>query len=104
MKSLWTLAVLSVCGLSAAAQSLPAQAPAQIRRAFRIPVRSADPWFIKFALEGRPLVSPELSTLFSFFGAGGQAGNQAAGQVNSLLTGGRLLVNPTDNSLWWYPD
>jgi len=46
------------------------------------------------------LVSPELSTLFFLMGAP----QGAANGVNGLLEGGKLLVNPTDNSLWWYPD
>lgn len=104
MKSLWTLALLAVCGGALAAQSLPSQVPGASRRPIRIPIRHADPWFVKYALEGRSLVSPELSTIFNLMGAGGQAGSQAAGSVNGLLEGGKLVVNPTDNSLWWFPD
>jgi hypothetical protein len=103
VKSVLALALLFSC----AAAALPAAAPQQsqqpplpARRAIRIPVRHADPWFIKFALEGQPLVSPELSTLFFLMGVPQGAANAA----NGLLDGGRLLVNPTDNSLWWYPD
>jgi len=86
--------------------ALAAQSPGQTqlprleRRAFRIPVRSADPWFLKSILEGQPLVSPELGTIMGLFGAP----QQAAGQVNGLLQNGKILVNPTDNSLWFYPN
>jgi hypothetical protein len=86
-------------GAASAAQT-PAVPASSVRQALRIPVRHADPWFIKFALEGQPLVSPELSTIFGLFGAP----PQSASQVNGLLRGGKLIVNPTDNSLWWYPD
>ena len=66
----------------------------------RIPIRHADPWLVKGLIEGQPLMSPELGTIFGLFGAP----PGAAGQVNSLFKGGHFLVNPTDNSLWWYPD
>lgn len=96
--SLLLMAVVVGSALSAANPQL--QTPLPAKRPIRIPVRSADPWFIKFALEGQKLVSPELSTLFFLMGAP----QGAANGVNSLLEGGKLLVNPTDNSLWWYPD
>lgn len=72
---------------------------AQEIRPFRIPIRHADPWMIKALLEGMPVRSPEMSTQPGFQGVG-QAANTAA----SLLKSGRLVVNPTDNSLWFYPD
>ena len=102
MKSLFSLSVLALSIGSSLAAAIPHQQepPLPARRPIRIPVRSADPWFIKFALEGQRLVSPELSTLFFLMGAP----QGAANGVNSLLEGGKLLVNPTDNSLWWYPD
>lgn len=101
MKALFSLSILALCLGSALAAAIPQQQPPlPERRPVRIPVRSADPWFIKFALEGQKLVSPELSTLFFLMGAP----QGAANGVNGLLEGGKLLVNPTDNSLWWYPD
>lgn len=75
---------------------------AAAQRPIRISVRHADPWAIKAMMEGRPLVSPELSTLLLSMGQTGLAG--AAAAASNLLMGGYLIVNPTDNSLWWYPD
>ena len=88
------LAALAFSAVSAFAQTSP--------RPIRIPVRHADPWAIKSMMEGRPLVSPELSTLLLSMGQTGLAG--AAAAASNLLMGGYLIVNPTDNSLWWYPD
>jgi len=52
-------------------------------------------------MEGRPIVSPELSQLLLL---GGQTGAAAAVTAGSNLPmDGILFVNPTDNSLWWYP-
>jgi hypothetical protein len=66
----------------------------------RIKIRHADPWAVKAMLDGQPLVSPELSTVFNLLGMP----PAAAQGVNSFFTGGHLIVNPTDNSLWFYPD
>src|SRR5262245_27345711 len=74
--------------------------PLPAKRPVRMAIRHADPWFVKGLLEGQPLVMPELSTIFGLVGAP----PQSAGQVNGLFTGGHFIVNPTDNSLWWYPD
>jgi hypothetical protein len=93
----------------------------------RFPVRHADPWTIKMLLEGMQVRQPENGTLG--FGAGfgggmaggfgggagagfggGQAGGGgamggAAGGARGVLPpGGYLIVNPTDNSLWWIPE
>lgn len=102
MKSISALIVLALSAGTLLAAQVPGapQIPNQPRRAIRIPVRHADPWFLKAILEGQPLVSPELSTIMGLFGAP----PQAAGQVNGLLRNGTLLVNPNDNSLWFYPD
>ncbi len=67
--------------------------------AFRIPVRHADPWMIKAMMEGRPIAAPELS---ASIGIGGMVG-QMISAVGSLIQNGVLIVNPTDNSLWWLP-
>lgn len=74
-------------------------ATAQDVRPYRIPIRHADPWMVKALLEGLPVRSPEMSAQPGFQGLG-QATNAAA----SLIKGGRLVVNPTDNSLWFFPD
>lgn len=80
----------------AMAQQLPGRAPTPIQ----FKVRHADPWFIKGLLEGQNLISPEVSTILGFMGFP----DAGANAVNKLFTGGRLVVNPTDNSIWFFPD
>ena len=84
--------------LLALSLAVAASASAQARPV-RIPIRHADPWAIKAMLEGRPIVSPELSTVLLL---GGQA--PAGTAVNALFRNGRFVVNPADNSLWFIPD
>ena len=74
-------------------------------KAFRIPVLRADPWVIKAQLEGNHILAPEMSTIIGFSGLGGAAGAAAgaASAANTLIKNGTLVVNPTDNSLWWFP-
>lgn len=69
-------------------------------RPIRIPVRHADPYMVKALLEGQAIFQPELSTALGFAGVPGQA----AGAVNTFFKNGRLVVNPTDNSLWFFPN
>lgn len=88
--------LLAFSALSASAQ----QVPPTKRSPFRIAVRHADPWFVKAMLEGIPVTQPEHSSRPGFQGLGQQTGQA----ISSLLEGGRLIVNPTDNSLWWYPN
>ena len=71
-------------------------------RPIRIAVLHADPYAVKAMLEGQPIVSPEVSTVLRLMGQGAAA--SAAQSAINLLMGGRLFVNPTDNSLWWYLD
>ena len=78
--------------------AFPAFAHAQ--KAFRIPVRHADPYAIKAMMEGRPIQAPEISTILAL---SGQSGMGAAVAGTNLLMGGTLFVDPTDNSLWWVP-
>ena len=78
---------------------IPASLFADTPRPFRIAVRHADPWAVKAMLEGIAIRNPEMSTLPGFQGLG-QAANTAA----SLIQNGRLVVNPTDNSLWYFPN
>jgi hypothetical protein len=85
---------LAICALIALSAFAAAQRPV------RIPVRHADPWAIKAMMEGRPIVSPEISTLLLLTGQTGAAAAVTAG--SNLLMDGILFVNPTDNSLWWY--
>lgn len=74
-------------------------------RAFRFGVRHADPYMIKSLLEGRHITSPEIGTILGVSGMSGAIGSAAAAAnaAFSLLKDGVLLVNPTDNSLWWFP-
>ena len=69
----------------------------------RLAIHHADPWAVKSLIEGGSLTQPELSTLWGIGGGQGrsQTGNQNA--KSPLLEDGFLVVNPTDNSLWWYP-
>jgi len=92
MKRAATLLVLAALAAVAAAQD-----------PVRIPVRHADPWMIKFFLEGQQIRFPEMSTMLALGGMGA-AGGQAAAGATAFFTGGRLVVNVTDNSLWFFPD
>lgn len=73
---------------------------AQNDRPVKFPVLSADPWLIKTLLEGGQADTPELSLLWLMRGAPRNTGRNGKG----LLEGGHLMVNPTDNALWWIPD
>lgn len=78
--------------------------PEDVTRPVRIAIRHADPWFIKFFLEGRQLQSPEISTIMLIGGAPPGAAQGMQQGANVFFSGGKLLVNPTDNSLWFIPD
>ncbi len=74
----------------------------------RVPVkfqiRHADPWAVKAMIEGSAITQPELSTLLGVRGgSNNQGGNNTQNQNSPNLKDGFLVVNPTDNSLWWYP-
>lgn len=87
-------------GLGLMLLGVTAWAGAAGRPPVRIPVRHADPWMVKAFFEGMAIRQPELSTNPGFTGLGQAAANGAS----SFLKGGRLVVNPTDNSLWFFPD
>ncbi len=87
-------------GLTLCLLALAAIASADVPAPRRIPIRHADPWMVKALLEGMAVRSPEMSTMPGFQGLG----QNAANAVGSLVKGGRLVVNPTDNSLWFFPD
>jgi hypothetical protein len=71
----------------------------QTPRPIKFIIRKADPYMVKAMLEGQPVVSPEMSTLF------GASGFPAAGQaLNNFFAKGKWVVNPADNSLWFFPD
>ena len=95
MKFLAALAFMAI-GLGAGAQGI---VPQDIRPV-RLAVYHADPWMIKALLEATPIVSPEISTLLGFMGLPASAGKA----INAFFTDGTLIVNPTDNSLWFFPN
>lgn len=70
------------------------------KKPIRIAVRHADPWALVALLEGRSLLSPEISTVMEFVGFPPPP-VQGFGR---LLPPGRLFVNPGDNSIWFVPD
>lgn len=84
--------------LSASAVGMAQQLPARSIVPIRIPVYHADPWFIVAMLEGRPVVSPELSTLFGMMGMPPEVGQG----LNGLFKG-KYVINAADNSIWFYP-
>jgi hypothetical protein len=92
-------ASLLLASLSLFALGQAAQAPTRRQPPVRIPIRHADPWFGKAMLEGVQVRQPELSTILGFMGLPSRMGQTAS----TLIEGGRQIVNPTDNSLWFYP-
>lgn len=117
------IALMGLIAVSAVGQVVPQlrikRQPVQIR------IRHADPWAVKTLLEGGELRHPELSTILALMGGGpggggagapggaGQGGGrgQGAGQpgqagsgASPLFPGGKFIVNPGDNSLWFIPD
>jgi len=68
----------------------------------RFQIMHSDPWMVKAMIEGAAVTAPELSSVANLLsGSLSGFGNQSGS--NSLLQDGFLVVNPTDNSLWWYP-
>lgn len=92
MKRALILLLVCAVGLAGAAQ--------QPKKPIRITVRHADPWAVVALLEGRSLLSPEISTVMEFVGFPPPS-VQGFGR---LLPPGRLFVNPGDNSIWFVPD
>ena len=70
------------------------------RQPVQIRVRHADPWAIKAMLEGQSLAAPELSTVLAIMGMPAQAAQGG----KPLFDDGHFIVNPGDNSLWFFPD
>ena len=87
--------------LCALATSLFAQArPIGDKGVYRIYIKHADPWFIKAMLEGTAVNQPELSTILGFAGIP----DKESSLLESLFgVQGRLVVDPTDNSLIFFP-
>lgn len=76
----------------------PITTPKPAVRPIRITIRHADPWFVVRMLEGVQVQFPELSTL--------QIPGLLAppGGTGLALFKGKFVVNPTDNSIWFYPE
>lgn len=72
-------------------------------RAVRLPIRHADPYYVKAMLEAVPVIQPEIGTLIPFNPQAAAIASARAG-ANAIIKGGHFLVNPTDNSLWFYFD
>lgn len=81
------------------AGSAGANAGQGVPRPTKFQVNHADPYLIVALLEGRTVVSPELSTLFGFMGVPPEAG-----QALNRLFKGKFIVNATDNAIWFFPD
>lgn len=70
----------------------------------KLSIRHADPWAVKAMIEGGAITQPELSTILALRGgSAGRSGGSTQNNNSPLLKDGFLVVNPTDNSLWWYP-
>jgi hypothetical protein len=106
--------LIAAAATGAVAQDLP-QTAAEATKPIRIRIRHADPWAVKTLLEGGELRFPELSTILNLGGApgggmqgggagGGQRPGGQGGTGNAWFVGGKLIVNPTDNSIWFIPD
>jgi hypothetical protein len=66
----------------------------------RIRVMHADPWAMKALIEGTSISQPELSSILGFAGIP----DRDSEMITSIFGGkGRLVVNPTDNSLLFFP-
>ncbi|HVT11021.1 MAG TPA: hypothetical protein VHE55_02035 [Fimbriimonadaceae bacterium] len=67
----------------------------------RIRIQHADPWAVKALLEGTQITQPELSAILGFAGIP----DKDSELIQSIFgSKGRLVVNPTDNSLLFFPD
>jgi hypothetical protein len=94
MKLLATIGLLLGLSFAAFAQRNPESG------FVRISVFHADPWAIKALIEGTPISQPELSAILGFAGVP----DKDSELIESIFGGkGRLVVNPTDNSLLFFP-
>jgi len=87
--------------LGAFAQSASAQtiSLSPTRTAAKIAIHHADPWMVKAMLEGMQVNSPEIGSIAGLGGVMARAASTAA----AYFQDGYLVVNPTDNSLWYFP-
>jgi len=98
-----TLFAVGICAI--ALPSTATKKQVDNRTPVRLAIRHADPWAVKAMLEGQSITQPELSTILGGQrgGPSGSGQNNRQGGTSPLLKDGYLVVNPTDNSLWWYP-
>src|SRR4051794_39595833 len=94
MRLVALLAFVLAAGL-VAAQGQPVGSSGVIK----IRIRHGDPWAIKALLQGTKITQPELSTILGFAGVP----DQPSELVKALLGEGTFAVNPTDNSLLFFP-
>jgi len=91
---LFAIIGMAVCLSGAQAQSL---ASILDGRAVKIQVRHADPCLIVALIQGMQVQSPELSTILNF------AGIPTTIPDDAFVPKGRMIVDPTDNSIWYLP-
>lgn len=97
MKLIATLATAACLATGVFAQGRPLGDSGVIR----IRVLHGDPWAIKALIEGTQITKPELSTILGFAGIP----DKDSALIESIFgSKGRLIVNPTDNSLLFFPD
>jgi hypothetical protein len=96
MRLLHTLLLALLASLTFAQVPPPKQEP----RFIRIPVFHADPYLIVALLEGRQVMQPEISSLLDFVGFPPATGNT----LMNIFGKGKLIVNPTDNSIIFIPE
>jgi len=78
-----------------------AQSPVGDNAFVRIYVKHADPWAMKALIEGTSISQPELSTILGFAGVP----DKESSMIESIFgKQGRLVVNPTDNSILFIPN
>lgn len=97
MKLIATLATAACLATGAFAQGRPLGDGGVVR----IRVMHGDPWAIKALIEGTQVTQPELSTILGFAGIP----DKDSELIQSIFGAkGHLVVNPTDNSLLFFPD
>jgi hypothetical protein len=92
------IAILSLFAI--AMVSAQGELPKAHRQAVQLRVRHADPWAVKALMEGQQIMSPEISTILNLMGMPPQMSQGA----NGLFNDGKFIVNPADNSLWFFPN
>jgi hypothetical protein len=94
MKRLICLAALATAAFAGA------QTPIGDHGVMRMVVKHGDPWMVKALIEGIQISQPELSTILGFAGIPDQESDLLASLFGRQ---GTLVVNPTDNSIIFFP-